>query len=281
MITDRMHALRGSAILMVWMIMVQSSFGAADWKLVWSDEFDEPAVDTSKWNFETGGHGWGNEEWECYTSRTENARIEKGMLVIEALKEKFENRDYTSARMTTKHKGDWKYGRVDVRAKLPGGKGIWPAIWMMPSDAVYGGWPRSGEIDIMEHLGHEPNTIYGSLHFAAPDGNHAHTGQKLTTTTMAFPDDFHVYSLQWSPGELTWLVDDVPFSTKKMGHPFDQRFFIILNLAVGGRWPGYPDETTTFPQRLLVDYVRVYQDANAPAKDEEITSASETTTGAR
>lgn len=265
--------LRTWLVVMGWSIMLQANLGASEWKMIWSDEFDKPTINTNKWNFEIGGHGWGNEEWEYYTSSTENARIENGMLVIEAKKQAFGGRDYTSARMTTKHKGDWKYGRVNVRAKLPQGKGIWPAIWMMPSDAVYGGWPKSGEIDIMELIGHDPHTIYGSLHYAAPDGKTANTGQKLTTSTTAFPDDFHTYSFEWAPGKQVWLVDDVPFSTKTIAHPFDQRFYLILNVAVGGHWPGYPDETTQFPQKMLVDYVRVYRNASADDENSETTDS--------
>lgn len=233
------------------------------YQLVWSDEFDQPSIDTNKWNFETGGGGWGNNEWEYYTSRPENAYTSGGLLVIQAKQESYGGLNYTSARMTTKNKGDWAFGRIDVRAKLPYGQGLWPAIWMMPTDSVFGGWPRSGETDIMELLGQNTKTVYGTLHYADQNGNHLQSGNSLTTSTGDFSNEFHVFSLIWTSNQFNWQVDGVTYQTQYKTKPFNQRFFIILNVAVGGNWPGYPDATTVFPQTMQIDYVRIYQDPDA------------------
>ncbi|RKP57373.1 glycosyl hydrolase family protein [Cohnella endophytica] len=244
------------------------------WTLVWNDEFNAQTLDQSKWNYTTGGGGFGNHELQNYTNRPENVRVENGNLVLEARKENYQGNQYTSGKLETKAKGDWKYGKFEFRAKLPEGKGLWPAIWMMPSDSnVYGGWPVGGEIDIMEYLGHDPGTVYGTIHYGNP---WTHTGESYTLPdNRKFSDDFHVFSLEWSPGEMKWYVDGVLFSTKNdwfskdsnkpadypYPAPFDQYFYLQLNLAVGGDWPGNPDATTdwTKPKQMLVDYVRVYQ----------------------
>jgi beta-glucanase (GH16 family) len=239
------------------------------WKLVWSDEFDGPdgsAVDATRWSFAAGGGGWGNGELEDYTNKLDNASIQGGALAIKAKKEEGKPSRYTSARLTTRGKGDWLYGRVEVRAKLPRGQGIWPAIWMMPTDATYGTWPASGEIDIMELLGHEPARVYGTLHYGNP---HQQQGQHYDLAQGTFADDYHTFALEWEPGEMRWYVDGDRYQTLTEWHtsstkgvypaPFDRRFYLILNVAVGGAWPGYPDATTIFPQAMLVDYVRVYQ----------------------
>lgn len=247
------------------------------WKLVWSDEFEGNEVDDSKWGYQTGGSGWGNNELQYYTDRPENSRVEDGKLIVEARKEDFGNRDYTSARMRSKNKGDWKYGRFEIRARLPEGQGIWPALWMMPTDEVYGTWAASGEIDIMEHLGHEPDVVYGNLHFGGPwPNNQALGAQAYRLASGKFSDDFHLFVLEWEEGEFRWYVDGNRFMTADEWRqcestcgpgdpgapfpaPFDQEFYLIFNVAVGGNWPGRPDETTVFPQRMEVDYVRVYQ----------------------
>ena len=241
------------------------------WKLVWSDEFDKPdgsAPDENKWSYAVGAGGWGNGEYEYYTDhRLENAHIDHGMLVIEARKEDYLGHDYTSARLNTSQKGDWTYGRVEVRAKLPKGQGLWPAIWMMPTDSIYGGWPRSGEIDIMELLGNEPSRVYGTLHYGDP---HDSQGSQFDLTDgSAFSDSFHTFAIEWEPGIIRWYVDGSQYFTvtqwfisdesRPFPAPFDQRFYLILNVAVGGTWPGYPDETTQFPQKMYIDYVHVYQ----------------------
>jgi len=239
------------------------------WELVWSDEFDGHALDTSKWEFEVNARGGGNNELQYYV--TNNARVGDGFLSIEARREHYAGpggaRDYTSSRIRTRFKGDWTNGRFDIRAKLPKGKGIWPAIWMMPTDERYGGWPNSGEIDIMELLGHEPNKVHGTLHYGDSAQGHASQGASHTLAQGDFSDDFHVFRLDWEPGAMRWYVDDHLYQTQTNWHtrthafpaPFDQRFHLILNLAVGGNWPGKPDSTTVFPQTMAVDYVRVYR----------------------
>jgi beta-glucanase (GH16 family) len=241
-----------------------------NWKLVWSDEFDLPdgsAVDPARWSFNTGGGGWGNGELQHYTDRTDNAYVEDGALVIKAQQEEYVKSAYTSARLVTRDKGDWLYGRFEIRAQLPSGQGIWPALWMLPTDWEYGSWPASGEIDIVELVGHEPARVHGTLHYGSP---HASQGARYDLPEgKTFAGDYHVFALEWEPGEIRWYVDGYHYQTQRdwftsstkgaYPAPFDKRFYLILNVAVGGAWPGYPDETTTFPQYMLVDYVRVYQ----------------------
>ena len=236
------------------------------WELVWRDEFDGDVIDDAKWSFEVNGKGGGNNELQYYTDFPENAFIENGMLVIEAREEKYIGRNYTSARMRTLAKGDWTYARVEVRAKMPEGQGLWPAIWMLPTEWRYGGWPSSGEIDIMELLGHEPDTVHGTLHYGGL-GNHQYTGRPFILEEGNFTDEFHTFAIEWEEGEMRWYIDGEHYQTqtswntknKAFPAPFDQPFHLILNVAVGGNWPGAPDETTTFPQQMVVDYVRVYQ----------------------
>jgi beta-glucanase (GH16 family) len=244
---------------------------SAAWKLVWADEFDGPdgsPPDPKVWSAEQGGGGWGNNELEFYTNRIQNAYLEGGNLVIEARKERYGTRDYSSARLVTRGSAAWTFGRFEIRAKLPKGQGVWPAIWMMPDTLKYGGWPLGGEIDIMELLGHAPATVYGTLHWGNP---HLSSGKSFTLNNVPdFSEEFHVFALEWQPGELRWYVDGVQYhtvtqwSTSAPGAvfpaPFDQPFYMILNVAVGGNWPGSPDATTVFPQKMLVDYVRVYQE---------------------
>ncbi len=226
------------------------------WTLVWDDEFDSTAINLSKWSYEVGGNGWGNSELEYYTSRPNNAYVDSGFLVIQALKENYLGNSYTSARLVTKNKGDWLYGRIEVRAKLPYGKGIWPAIWMMPTDSYYGGWPLSGEIDIMELLGDKPNKVYGTIHFG--ETNQQRQGS-YTLPTGFFSDGFHLFAIEWDSTSISWFVDSSMFFRTYIDSPFDKRFYLILNVAVGGDWPGNPDYTTVFPQQMVVDYVRVYK----------------------
>jgi beta-glucanase (GH16 family) len=235
------------------------STAIAGWTLVWNDEFNGSTVNTTRWNFETGGGGWGNNELEYYTGRTDNAYQDQGCLVIKAQQEIYQNRGYTSARMTTAHKGDWLYGRVDVRAKMPAGKGLWPAIWMMPTDSYYGSWPASGEMDIMELLGDNPSKVYGTIHWAV-SGQHVSTGGSYTLPgSTSFATGFHLFSYEWSADSVKWFVDGRQYFSVHNGSPFDKRFFLILNVAVGGNWPGNPDASTVFPQTMVVDYVRVYK----------------------
>ena len=258
-------------------ILVTSSFAMAahpDWKLVWSDEFDGSAIDPAKWEFEVNAKGGGNNELQYYTDRPENARIENGTLVIEARKEEFTGaegtRSYTSARLRSPNRGDWKHGRFEIRARLPKTQGLWPAIWMLPTDWAYGPWPHSGEIDIMELLGHETSKVYGTLHYAnATTGKHTHTGTFYTLPNGSFSEEFHTFAVEWDEKEFRWFVDghcyqqQNAWETDKAPYPapFDQRFHLLLNVAVGGNWPGNPDASSVFPQRMEVDYVRVYQRA--------------------
>jgi beta-glucanase (GH16 family) len=256
-------------------LIISTTFAHAEapegWKLVWSDEFDGKEIDFTKWSVEENGHGGGNGELQFYVDRKENLRVENGHLVIEARKEKFGlagvEKDFTSGRLRTKRRASWLYGRFEVRAKLPTGRGIWPAIWMLPEKDRYGGWAASGEIDIMELVGHEPDTVHGTLHYGAAWPKNAHTGEPFKLKSGAFADDFHTFAIEWEEGVFRWDVDGKLCQTQTKWNttggaypaPFDQSFHLLLNLAVGGGWPGPPDATTPFPQKMTVDYVRVYQ----------------------
>ena len=249
--------------------MVRAAENPAGWELVWSDEFDGDSLDRSKWEFEVNASGGGNRELQYYV--TNNVHVRDGLLTIEARKERYTGpegtREYTSSRIRTRRKGDWIHGRFDIRAKLPQGKGIWPAIWMLPTDERYGGWPHSGEIDIMELLGHEPKKVYGTLHYTDARRRHTSSGTNSVLSSESFAEDFHVFRLDWEATAMRWYVDDKSFytatnwqsGTNAFPAPFDQRFHLLLNLAVGGNWPGNPDATTQFPQAMMVDYVRVYR----------------------
>lgn len=238
--------------------------------LVWQDEFDKSSLDLTKWSPQLGNGcdigicGWGNNELQYYTDKSTNLSISNGNLVITARKERVRSNSYTSARIRSEKKGDWTYGRMEARMKLPVGQGMWPAFWMLPTDLAYGGWPQSGEIDIMENKGSEPNITYGTIHYGDPYPNNKFTGGKYVLPTGRFADDFHVFAIDWEPNQIRWFVDGVLFATKTNSDvspyrwPFDQRFHFILNLAVGGNFGGNPDAKTVFPQSLLVDYVRVY-----------------------
>jgi beta-glucanase (GH16 family) len=235
-------------------------------KLVWSEEFNYTGLpDSSKWNYDVGGHGWGNNELQFYTDkRAENARVENGNLVIEAKKENWQTKEYTSARLVSKGKADWKYGRIEVKAKIPAGRGTWPAIWMLASTNPLK-WPDDGEIDIMEHVGFDQGKVHGSIH--SKKYNHV-IGTQKTATTMV-PDcstAFHVYGLQWTADSIKVSVDGLVFfnfaneRSGKDAWPFDQPFHLLLNIAVGGNWGGQQGiDSIIFPVRMEIDYVRVYQ----------------------
>ena len=242
-----------------------------DWQLVWNEEFSGREI-ASDWTHEVNAWGGGNNELQYYTARPENSYVRGGRLHIVARKEYYEGpegaRAYTSARLNTKGAGDWRYGRFEIRAKLPEGQGIWPAIWMLPSDEVYGGWAASGEIDIVELVGNAPDRVHGTLHYGGEWPMNTYTGDSYRLPgDERFSDSFHVFTLIWEEGAFHWFVDGEHYQTQRywrtQGHefpaPFDQRFHILLNVAVGGNWPGPPDETTEFPQEMVVDYVRVYQ----------------------
>ena len=282
-----------------------SSVAALGWELVWSDEFDGTEIDAGKWSHEQNCTGGGNNELQCYTDRAENSFVADGKLTIVARKETFSGpakgddepgysaadksatREYTSARLRSKNKGDWKYGRMEINAKMPQGQGIWPAIWMLPTEWKYGGWPMSGEIDIFEAVNSNTpgfaNEVHGTLHYGRVWPNNVYTGDKYSPPTNIW-EDFHIFAVEWEEGEIRWYVDDVHFATQtkngwfnhywsgseegyKIGEgdaPFNQLFHMILNVAVGGNWPGNPNAETSFPQQMEVDYVRIYQCAVDP-----------------
>ncbi len=234
--------------------------------LVWNDEFSGTILDANTWNYEIGNaNGWGNNELEYYTNSTKNTFVSNGNLIIEARKESISGFNYSSARLTTQNKKSFTYGRVDIRAKLPKGKGIWPALWMLGNNISSAGWPASGEIDIMELLGQEITKSYGTLHYGASAATHGSKGNSYTLSSNSFYDQFHVFSMDWKQDQVNLYVDNNLYLTVNktdLGsapYPFNAPFFFIFNVAVGGNWPGSPDATTTFPQRMIVDYIRVFQ----------------------
>jgi beta-glucanase (GH16 family) len=246
-----------------------------NWNLVWSDEFDyEGLPNPDKWSYDVGGGGWGNNELQYYTNADlDNASVTNGNLTITARKENIQNREYSSARLVTKNKGDFLYGRMEAKAKLPSGRGTWPAIWMLPTDWVYGGWPTSGEIDIMEHVGYDPNVVHATIH--TETYNHSRgtqVGESLTLTNVF--DNYHTYAIEWEPGVIRAYINETQYATfafdvndiqngpSHLAWPFDQDFHFIFNIAVGGNWGGVQGvDTNIFPTSMIVDYVRVYQKA--------------------
>jgi beta-glucanase (GH16 family) len=271
---------------------------ASEWKLVWSDEFSAKAIDRKKWDFDLGNGffnkeanqwigGWGNGELQYYTQAPTNVFIKDGMLHIRVVKESFQGCGYTSASLKTRKQDggalfNKKYGRFEFRAKLPTGRGIRPALWMLPQDEKYGGWAASGEIDVLEARGQEPNKVLGTLHFGSGWPENTLAGKDYVLPGKGTIADFHVYVLEWEPGLIRWSVDDHAYSSqsfwwssrKRAGGkgaktlkeadlnpwpaPFDQPFYLVMNVAVGGNFVGSPDRTTTFPAEMVVDYVRVY-----------------------
>ena len=264
--------------------------------LVWHDEFDGTAIDRSRWAFDTGVGftvpgppgkpptvlpGWGNGELECYTDRPANAYVAGGSLHLRAIKERFGGGRYTSARLRTGGKGGpplfaHRYGRFEFRAKLPTGQGYWPALWLLPQDEAYGGWAASGEIDVMESKGGHPDTVQGTIHYGGSWPKNVWAGQEYRLPDRGTVADWHVYALDWDPGRLRWSVDGVVYATRDFWWsktagvdnpwpaPFDRPFYVVMNLAVGGQFGGNPTADTTFPQEMLVDYVRVYDRDNDP-----------------
>jgi beta-glucanase (GH16 family) len=242
------------------------------WVLAWSDEFNGPdgsEPDPSKWIVERGGNGWGNHELEYYTARRQNVRQENGNLVITAIKERFTGpdgvqRDYTSGRLNTGGRFSQRYGRFEARIQVPSGEGLWPAFWLLGSDFFSLGWPACGEIDVMENRGSEPATIYGSLHGPGYSRENPVIAA-FTAPAGRFSDQFHIFAIEWEPQLIRFFVDDNLYASKTTadlpaGKPwvYDHAVFILLSLAVGGDFPGRPNDSTSFPQRMLVDYVRVY-----------------------
>lgn len=237
-------------------------------QVIWGDEFSENgALNSDKWGFDIGGSGWGNNESQFYTDRLENARVEDGNLVIEAKKETYQGSQYTSARVVSKDKGDFTYGRFEIRAKLPTGVGTWPAIWMLATKTKYGTqyWPDNGEIDIMEHVGFDQDVVHANIHTQA--FNHSigtNKGGKMNVPGAA--EEFHVYAVNWLPESLVFEIDGVAYFgfPKDNGFnwpqwPFDQDFHLLMNIAVGGSWGGLQGiDREAFPQKMVIDYVRVY-----------------------
>jgi beta-glucanase (GH16 family) len=276
-----------------------------EWKLTWSDEFDGDRIDPAKWDFDLGNgfynydaaqwiHGWGNGELQYYTNEPANAFVADGRLHIRVLKESLHGCGYTSARLKSRRRDggplfNQKYGRFEFRAQLPTGQGVWPALWMLPQDEPYGPWAASGEIDVLEVRGQKPNEVVGTLHYGARWPANTHQ-----THEHQLPDDhdvtsFHVYAVEWDPGEIRWFVDDRQYAAQSFWWsssrtengqgarpkdeselnpwpaPFDQPFYLLMNVAVGGNFVGSPDRTSRFPAEMQVDYVRVYSRAGGEA----------------
>jgi len=235
--------------------------------LLWSDEFTASNLDLSVWNQEigNGGGGWGNNELEYYTNSAKNTLLSNGNLIIEARKEAMSGFNYSSARLTTQNKKTFKFGRIDIRAKLPVGKGIWPALWMLGANITTVNWPECGEIDIMELVGTYPGRVSGTMHWKNADGTHGSKGSSYNLPSGDFSQQFHVYSIIWAQDVIKWYVDDIlslTVTNTDIGtgkYPFNANQFFIFNVATGGDWPGSPDATTSFPERMFVDYVRVFQ----------------------
>jgi len=227
--------------------------------MVWSDEFDGSELNPNDWTYETGGGGWGNNELQNYKSGDSNSSVTQGKLIIEAQRD---GGSYSSARIKTQNKQFFQYGRIDIRAQLPQGQGVWPALWMLGESFETVGWPACGEIDIMELVGHEPEWVYGTVHWEN-QGEHAEFGGSTNLDSGIFADEFHVFSIIWNQNQIRWLMDDEQYHVIDINggelSEFREEFFFIFNIAVGGNWPGSPDATTVFPQRMFVDYVRVFQ----------------------
>ena len=260
-------------LLMVGLVLTFTGVRAGDWELVWSDEFNYTGLpDPTKWDYETGFVR--NHESQYYTrARPENARVEHGMLVIESRKEHFkpDNHDavgYTAASLITQNKASWQYGRFEVRAKIPEGKGVWPAIWTLGTNIASVSWPACGEIDIMEFVGKDTNHIYGTAHFAVA-GKHQSDGGRLETKNPYA--GFHVYAMEWSPERIDFFFDKTKYHTvpiDKAGqgadNPFRKPHYLLINFALGGEWGG-PIDDAILPQKYLIDYVRIYKQKGGPS----------------
>jgi len=259
---------RAARLIPLLLIMKVASAAPPYWTLVWSDEFDGPALtapDSAKWVFDHGAGGWGNQELETYTIGRENSYLDgTGSLVIVARADA--QGQFTSARLKTQSKFAVKYGRIEARIKLPAGQGIWPAFWMMGVDAPSAGWPQCGEIDIMENIGREPSMVHATVHGPGYSGTGGLTRSYALRGARRFADDYHVFATEWSENRIQFFVDGHLYHTvepaalpKGAAWVFQHQFFVLLNVAVGGSWPGNPDATTALPQELRVDYVRAYQ----------------------
>jgi beta-glucanase (GH16 family) len=276
------------------------------WKLTWSDEFDGTEIDRKKWDFDIGNGfynydanqwiaGWGNGELQYYTKESDNAFVKDGVLHIRAIKESLHGCGYTSARLKTRKKDgsplfNQAYGRFEFRAKQPTGAGVWPALWMLPQEEKYGGWPTSGEIDVMEARGADPSKVLGTLHYGSKWPANTHTSHDYVFPRGTSVTDWHVYAVEWEPGEIRWLVDGKQYATQSFWWasqkteggkgvnpkqeadllpwpaPFDHPYYLVMNVAVGGNLGGKVDKATVFPAEMLVDYVRVYEKAGGYGK---------------
>lgn len=256
--------------LFLFLVLTTVSCSKDKWKLVWEDEFEGATLDSTKWTAYVGDGcpglcGFGNNELQYYSDRTENVAIKDGKLIITALSDSIKDSAYSSAKLITKDKGEWKYGRFEVMAKVPAGKGNWPAIWMLPSKNKYGGWPRSGEIDIMETVGYDPGNVHGTVH--TQSFNHMIGTQKGDSVLVEdFSQAFHLYAVEWYEDKIDFFIDDEKYHTfantgvSTDDWPFDHPYYLILNIAIGGSWGGkYGVANDVFPNRMEIDYVRVYE----------------------
>ena len=242
-------------LLTLALVVSSASLKAQCDMLLWEDNFEGSEVNSLKWDLQLDNSGGGNDELQYYTPRDTNVYIDNGRLIIRALEEDFQGWSYTSGKLITKGLADWRYGRMEASIKMPAGQGMWPAFWMLPTENKYGGWPNSGEIDIVELIGQDTSTIYGTIHYGPPWN---FSNGMYTLPEGTFSDTTHVYAIEWTESSIEWYVDDVLYSSKtadSLRRPeqwkvFQERFYLILNLAVGGNWPGDPDETTVFPQTM-------------------------------
>lgn len=237
---------------------------SSGWVLVWNDEFNGDVINDKYWTLLNGGGIWGNNELQYYTDRTQNCRIEDGKLIIRGLKENYQNYQYTSARIVTKKKVDFLYGKIEIKAKFPSGKGLFPALWLLPCEDTYGDRDKNGEIDLLEIIGNDPKIIYGVVHYSIK--GHVSSYNKYNDGVTDFSQEFHTYSIEWCPQEIQWMVDDkvyFSFNLKETFdetyNPFDKEFYLIMNLAIGGNWPGNDLSNTTLPSLVEIDYVRYYK----------------------
>lgn len=250
-----------TTILIALVVMHFPLSSQCDYQLIWEDDFSSNALDLNSWSYQTGAGGWGNNELQNYT--TTNTNVQNGILQIIA--ENPSNNNYTSSRIRSKDLVDFRYGKMEASIKMPEGQGIWPAFWMMPTCDIYGTWPSSGEIDIMEFLGHQTNTSYATCHFGNSPTDKGQSGSSYNLPVGDYTDGFHLFGIEWSENNIKWFIDGVLMhevndtDVAPYQWPFDQEFHFILNVAVGGNWPGNPDASTMFPQMMEVDYVRAYQ----------------------
>jgi beta-glucanase (GH16 family) len=253
-------------IIVIFGLLSISYHSSAQWQMIWNDEFDNPILDNSKWINDVGGNGWGNNEAQYYTAGSANLSMNNGLATITAKAQQFGSNQYTSAKIISKNLFDVKYGKIEGRMKCPMGKGLWPAFWMLGSNIDTVSWPQCGEIDIMEHINNEPK-IHGTAHW----NNVGH--QYLGGTINTDPAVFHTYSIVWDANSIKWYMDDQLYYILNISNntngteEFHKKFYLILNLAVGGNWPGYPDASTVFPAEFVIDYIRVYKPSLATADE--------------